>query len=81
MRSGYSWNRNTYPLDNKIVIRCPKCKNKLRVPLDKGKIAVSCPLCHNEFKYNPNSILDTLKQIFVGTAASISNLTKKRNMR
>lgn len=29
--------------------KCPKCKNKLRVPKGKGKIAITCPVCHTEF--------------------------------
>lgn len=29
--------------------KCPKCKNKLRVPRGKGKIAITCPVCHTEF--------------------------------
>lgn len=30
--------------------KCPKCKNKLRVPKGKGKVAITCPVCHTEFK-------------------------------
>ncbi len=29
--------------------KCPKCKNKLRVPKGKGTIAITCPVCHTEF--------------------------------
>ena len=29
--------------------KCPKCKNKLRVPRGKGKIQITCPVCRTEF--------------------------------
>lgn len=29
--------------------KCPKCKNKLRVPKGKGKIVITCPVCHTSF--------------------------------
>ncbi len=29
--------------------RCPKCRNKLRVPKGKGKIVITCPVCHTDF--------------------------------
>lgn len=29
--------------------KCPKCKNKLRVPVGKGKIEITCPVCHTSF--------------------------------
>lgn len=66
-----------YQIDNKITINCVQCLNKLKVPVDKGKILVTCPVCKKEFVYNPDSILHTLKQIFISTkAALISAKTK-----
>lgn len=38
----------------KEVVFCIHCKQKLRVPTDKGTITVSCPACKNSFKYTPN---------------------------
>lgn len=35
--------------DSYRYYKCPKCKNKLRVPKGKGKIAITCPICHTEF--------------------------------
>ena len=28
---------------------CPKCKQKIRLPLKKGKHTVKCPNCGNKF--------------------------------
>lgn len=29
--------------------RCPKCRQKVRVPKGKGKISISCPKCKEKF--------------------------------
>jgi len=31
------------------IYKCPKCKQKLRVPRGRGKIAIRCRKCGNEF--------------------------------
>lgn len=31
------------------ILKCPKCKQKLRVPRGKGKITVTCKRCCHEF--------------------------------
>lgn len=66
-----------YSPDNKIIIKCSSCLNKLKVPLDKGKISVTCPVCGKVFLYNPDSILDTLKQIVISIRAYVAR--SKRN--
>lgn len=43
-----SYSGKTYDLAYKIF-KCPKCKQKLRVPRGKGRIQISCRRCGNEF--------------------------------
>jgi hypothetical protein len=33
-----------------IIINCPKCEQKLRLPRGKGKIIVTCSKCSSEFR-------------------------------
>lgn len=32
-----------------VILRCPKCRAKLRLPRRRGKLAVTCPMCGHEF--------------------------------
>lgn len=34
---------------NNRYFRCPKCKQRVRVPKGKGKIAITCPRCAHRF--------------------------------
>ena len=31
------------------IFSCPKCGQKMRVPMGKGKIEITCPNCRNKF--------------------------------
>lgn len=33
-----------------VFVRCPHCKNMLRLPRHKGKLIVTCPMCRYEFQ-------------------------------
>lgn len=46
--------QSTTNVPTKVVVSCMHCKQKLRVPTDKGTITVTCPSCKNSFKYTPN---------------------------
>lgn len=32
-----------------VILRCPSCRAKLRLPRGRGKLAVTCPMCHCSF--------------------------------
>lgn len=70
-------NNYNYLTDNKIIINCAQCMNRLKVPVDKGKILITCPVCKKEFIYNPDSVLHTLKQIFISCIAWILSVKTK----
>jgi hypothetical protein len=44
-------NRNSAAQNkNYVVIICPKCGQKLRLPINKGNITASCPKCQSKIK-------------------------------
>ena len=45
-----SFNYWIYEKQNYKIVKCPKCKQKLRLPRGRGKIVVTCKKCSYEFK-------------------------------
>ena len=46
----FDYNKKKYKDRNTHMYKkCPKCKQKIRLPLKKGKHTVKCPNCGNRF--------------------------------
>ena len=41
-------------LFGKLVVECPECRKKLRLPRNKGTLAVKCPSCGHGFRVDSN---------------------------
>lgn len=41
------------PAPERVILDCPRCSRKLRVPGDKGRLRVTCPGCKNVQWYTP----------------------------
>ena len=46
---------STWNADAPLVIRCPRCAGRLRLPKGLGHISVSCPKCRYAFDYSTKS--------------------------
>ena len=47
-KQGYT-KANTTDKKTHKIFKCPKCKQKIRVPRHRGKICITCPKCRTEF--------------------------------
>jgi LSD1 subclass zinc finger protein len=41
-------------LFGKLIVECPECRQKLRLPRNKGTLKVTCKMCQAAFKVNSN---------------------------
>lgn len=49
--STYNYNKKKYKDRNTYMYKkCPNCRQKIRLPLKKGKHTVKCPKCSNKFE-------------------------------
>ncbi len=35
---------------DKMIFRCPKCSQKIRIPCGKGLVEITCPKCRTKFR-------------------------------
>ena len=33
-----------------MILRCPKCRQKIRIPCGKGMVEITCPKCRTKFR-------------------------------
>lgn len=55
-----------------VIVTCPTCKKKMRVPGDKGKIRVTCPGCKGTFLFEGTSSAAQAAQTSVGSTTTTS---------
>lgn len=48
---GFDQNKLLQLIDHRLT-QCPKCAQKMRVPVRKGKIVVTCPKCSERYEVN-----------------------------
>lgn len=51
--------------DAKTIIKCINCRQRIRIPIDKGNLKVTCPKCSCVFSYSPHLLLKKLLGIFL----------------
>jgi hypothetical protein len=39
-----------------VVLTCPRCNQKLRIPTDKGDLSVRCPKCRHAWEWSPTQV-------------------------
>jgi predicted Zn finger-like uncharacterized protein len=33
-----------------MIVECPSCRSRLRIPTNKGRIRITCPSCSHQFQ-------------------------------
>jgi len=55
--------RGSYLNEEKIIVICPNCQQKLGLPKRHEALKVSCPKCHTTFRYKFPSIIEKKRKL------------------
>jgi hypothetical protein len=40
-------------VENAVILTCPGCKQRLRVPTNRGALILTCPVCRTRWDWSP----------------------------